>query len=83
MNAKEIEELLKENQDYVVCPHCFDLIEIIQLNCQIFRHSQLLSPHATEEQCTTSVNDIVICSKPFKVVINENGVKTAIKCEYI
>ena len=41
----------------VICPHCNEYIEIIELNCMIFRHGIIksnntqINPHAPEEEC--------------------------------
>ena len=70
----------------VVCPHCNEKIEIIEINCGIFRHAQFknnskqLDPHATKEECERVVKEELIygCGKPFKII---NG--QAIKCGYV
>jgi hypothetical protein len=70
----------------VVCPHCDAIVEILELNCKIFRHgiyknnNQQINPHASKEECDSLVvNDLIYgCGKPFRV---ENNV--AIVCEYI
>jgi len=66
----------------VECPHCKNLVEIIQLNCRIFRHAVdanfiQLSPHAPKEICEKQT--VYGCGKPFR--INENN--EAVKCDYI
>ena len=70
----------------IKCPHCDRMIEILEINCAIFRcgiyknnYSQV-NPHATKEQCDKLAQDGLIygCGKPFKVV---DGV--AVECGYI
>lgn len=68
------------------CPHCGGPIEIIEVNCAIFRHGQYkssgeqLEPHAPKELCDQVVKDGLIngCGKPFKLVNNKLE-----KCDYI
>ena len=74
------------------CPHCNCPMEIVQLNCRIFRHGILRSngmqigPHSSKELCDYYVtnNKIYGCGKPFKI---ENGINTnefvAVICDYI
>lgn len=75
---------------YVQCPHCEGMVEILEINCSIFRHgvyktnNQQLNPHASEPVCSivSKQNLIYGCGKPFKLL--KNGEKyLAIKCEYI
>jgi hypothetical protein len=74
----------------VYCPHCTDPVEIIQLNCCIFRHAILksnhlqINPHASFEECSKlKSNDMIYgCGKPFKIIINDSEL-TAIICDYI
>jgi hypothetical protein len=69
------------------CPHCNIIIEILELNCRIFRcgifkHSGLqLPPHTDKEACDYyKDNDLIYgCGKPFMIDINHD-VK---KCDYI
>lgn len=70
----------------IVCPHCNDYIEIISINCSIFRHGvyknnfQQLNPHLKKEDCDNAIKQDLIygCGKPFKIV-NE----LVVKCDYI
>lgn len=76
----------------VDCPHCKSPVEIVQLNCRIFRHGILRSngtqigPHSSKELCDFYVaNDKIYgCGKPFKI---ENGINNnefvAVICDYI
>ena len=75
---------------YVECPHCGDMIEIIEINCGIFRHGafinngEQLNPHAPEIFCKEVFGKGLIygCGKPFQLLSNE-GTYNAVKCEYI
>ena len=67
------------------CPHCGGEIQILQVNCGIFRHAvfkngRQLDPHAPKEECEQVVKDNLVygCAKPFQIVDGK-----AIKCEYI
>jgi hypothetical protein len=70
----------------VECPHCGGFIQIIELNCAIFRHGvykendQQICPHMPKEICDQLINDDLIkgCGKPFRIV---NGVAEI--CDYI
>lgn len=68
------------------CPNCGITIEIIEINCGIFRcgiykhNGQQLPPHATKEECEQSKDLIWGCSKPFK--IDPNGLTTPQPCDY-
>ena len=74
---------------YVECPHCADMIEILQINCGVFRHGvfkknqQQINAHAPEEFCKNVFENELIygCGKPFKV-ININGQYIAVICGY-
>ena len=82
-----------DNEVYIFeCPHCKDLImvNIREVNCQIFRHAQYksngiqINPHATKEECDYYINNNLIygCGKPFKILEINNEFQTEI-CEYI
>jgi len=67
------------------CPHCGGEIEIIELNCTIFRHAifkdgRQLNPHAPKEECDRVVQENLVygCAKPFQI---KDG--KAIKCDYV
>ena len=51
---------------FLQCPHCGGMIEVLssQINCKIFRHSSLLSPHAHQSE-SESVDRRFGCGKPF------------------
>lgn len=75
---------------YVECPHCNDMVEIIKINCGIFRHGifkqngQQINPHAPEEYCKEIFDKDLIygCGKPFQLMFS-NNIYVAIKCSYI
>lgn len=67
------------------CPHCDGEIQIIALNCGIFRHAIFkdgtqMNAHASKEECDRVVKEDLVygCAKPFQII---NG--QAVKCEYI
>ena len=74
----------------VICPHCNEYVEILELNCKIFRHGILksnntqMNPHASEEECNfLIVNNLIYgCGKPFNIEIIDNNY-TPFKCDYI
>lgn len=75
---------------YIQCPHCEGMVEILQINCGIFRHGiyknmqTQLNPHAPENICreASKKEKIYGCGKPFKLEFREKEY-IAIKCEYI
>lgn len=74
----------------VTCPHCQITIEVIQLNCAIFRcgtfktTGEQVPPHTPKSECDrlTEENRIWGCGKPFKVVSTPEGHR-AESCDYI
>jgi DNA-directed RNA polymerase subunit RPC12/RpoP len=81
-----------DNFHQLACPHCSGTIIVLhhELNCRIFRHGAFVSngepipPHSSRAECDRLVaqNLIVGCGKPFRVVL-QDGVETAIECDYI
>jgi hypothetical protein len=75
----------------VICPHCQCSVEIVEINCAIFRHAvlkqngQQLNPHASKEECEQLAEQGAIygCGKPFRLVSKENNEYEAIVCDYI
>lgn len=81
----------------VNCPHCNQLIEIIELNCCIFRCGiyretcEQIPPHHPKAECDQLVEQQLIfgCGKPFRVESNPDPNKNneithqAIICDYI
>ena len=76
--------------NFIKCPHCNIYIEVLELNCKIFRCGILkntlkqIDPHLSKIECEKLVNndEIYGCGKPFKVDIIDNEYKTFI-CDYI
>ena len=75
---------------FVDCPHCYLWIEIVEINCAIFRHgilksnSMQINPHSSEIDCKYFIDNNLIygCGKPFKIL--HDGTKyNAIICDYI
>jgi hypothetical protein len=70
----------------VQCPHCEQMIEVIAVNCKIFRcgvyrdNFVQIPPHLPKENCDELVlsKRIFGCGKPFML---DNG--TAVICAYI
>jgi hypothetical protein len=75
----------------VICPHCECQVEILEINCAIFRHGVYketgaqMSPHASKLECDTAATKGLIngCGKPFRIQMNENHGYEAIACDYI
>ncbi len=70
----------------IICPNCFEYVEILELFCCIFRHGvyinsmQQIDSHLNKIECDKLFNEnkILGCGKPFQIINNE-----AIKCDYI
>ena len=62
---------------FVVCPHCNGTIEIIEMNCRIFRHGVIkatgkqIDPHAIKSVCDDLFEKGLIdgCGKPFVITL--------------
>ena len=76
----------------VSCPHCNLLIEVLQVNCGIFRHgvyrqsNKQIPPHLSKPQCDLLKQRDLIwgCGKPFQVFKKENISEwQAVICDYI
>ena len=69
---------------WVECPHCNITIEIIEVNCAIFRcgifksNGTQVPPHSSKEECDALIDKIWGCSRPFKYECGK-----AIMCDYI
>lgn len=78
------------NNTIVKCPHCKEYVEIIEVNCAIFRHGifkntgQQIDAHTPKQLCDQYIqaNQIYGCGKPFKLNIREN-ILVAEMCDYI
>jgi DNA-directed RNA polymerase subunit RPC12/RpoP len=76
---------------FVSCPHCNITIEIIELNCRIFRcgilksTGQQIDPHLAKEHCDRlfEKGEIHGCGKPFKVDTQPDGSLVCYDCGYI
>ena len=74
---------------FVLCPHCSGKIEIVSLNCGIFRHAVnsngvQLSPHASQAECEYALRSGALgCAKPFRVIQTSDGTLITEKCDYI
>jgi hypothetical protein len=75
---------------FVECPHCKCQVEILEINCAIFRHGvlksngQQMNPHTPKFECDrlSETGEIYGCGKPFKVIKNNDGIQAEI-CDYI
>ena len=77
----------------VECPHCKCFVEILQVNCAIFRHGtykhngQQLNPHLPKAECDrlAATGAIHGCGKPFKLKPTGNAEAPfeAEVCDYI
>ena len=71
-------------EEIIYCPWCNMPIEVVQLNCSIFRCGVYkdswcqIMPHLPKEECDKLVNVIWGCSRPFRII---NG--KVEKCDYI
>ena len=69
------------------CPHCDQLIIIVELNCRIFRcgvlklNGEQINPHSNKNICDDlTVNNLIYgCGKPFLIDANNK----ALICDYI
>jgi len=76
----------------VVCPHCSQMIEVVALQCKIFRcgvlkeNGEQIPPHLKKEYCDELVKQELIygCGKPFRIIYdNELMALKPIVCDYI
>jgi hypothetical protein len=82
---------------FIECPHCKQAIEVVELNCRIFRCGiykstfKQVDPHLPKDQCDKLAEHGTIygCGKPFQIVDRqEMGDKgepmyNVVVCEYI
>ena len=60
---------------FVTCPHCGGCVEILEINCRIFRHGvykhsgKQIHPHLNRAECEQLVrkDKIFGCGKPFRL----------------
>lgn len=70
----------------LVCPHCEKYVEILELNCKIFRHGiykkdyAQINPHLPKNICDFLTDNELIygCGKPFMIVDDKPFI-----CDYI
>jgi hypothetical protein len=75
----------------VTCPHCQGTVEILEINCAIFRHGiykrtgRQLPPHAPKSECDAAAAQGLLngCGKPFRIQANANHGYDAVACDYI
>ena len=75
----------------VQCPHCNHYIEIIELNCKIFRCGIIksdfsqINPHSSKKDCDKMKKEDTIygCGKPFRIIQKESHAFAIEKCDYI
>ena len=71
---------------YFTCPHCKIMIDVLEMNCKVFRcgiyksDGKQIPPHLTEEECKALGQTIWGCSKPFLYNIETKKME---KCDYI
>jgi hypothetical protein len=77
---------------FVNCPNCSQSIEIVELNCRIFRCGVFrttftqIDPHLCKERCEELVRNEKIygCGKPFQAFVSDNSGNVICKsCDYI
>ena len=82
------QQVLQDN--YITCPYCSIMVEIVQLNCKIFRcgiyksSGEQINPHLPKNECDRllQTNAIYGCGKPFRI-INDITPFIVEKCDYI
>lgn len=75
----------------VACPHCGIGIEIIELNCCIFRcgmyreSGRQIHPHLPQPECERlkRQGEIYGCGRPFRVDVDGSGDYIATICDYL
>ena len=75
--------------NFILCPNCGGMIEMIEINCAIARHGVMkngiqVNPHAEKKTCEKLVKEGLVFGYclPFRV-IKEGEKLVAIACEYI
>jgi hypothetical protein len=74
----------------ITCPNCNNYIIISELNCCIFRcgiykeTNQQIDQHLSKEMCNILIkNDLIYgCSKPFQIIVQDDGTWIVQKCDY-
>lgn len=73
------------------CPHCNQMIEIIELNCKIFRcgimkkNFKQIDPHLCKDDCDKlKIKDKIYgCGKPFRIIVDSDNKYISEICDYI
>ena len=81
---------MSDNNHLLECPHCGIMIEVVQVNCAIFRCGifkdtlEQIPPHLEKKECDRLFQEKKIygCGKPFKVTKN-NDTLVADICDYL
>lgn len=78
---------------FINCPNCDIMIEIVELNCHIFRcgiykiNYIQIPAHSTREECDRLIknNEIYGCGKPFRIIPSSSAKPRYIieTCDYI
>ena len=66
---------------YVQCPACKGLVEVVEINCGIFRHAvrrdsgEAISPHTPRDECERLAREGEVwgCASPFRVIRDNTG----------
>ena len=74
----------------IECPHCGGSVEIVEINCAIFRHAyykgtaEQIPPHTSAHECNRLFLEDAIygCGGPFRLV-EKNGSWEAEICDYL
>jgi hypothetical protein len=74
----------------IQCPHCDQSIEVIEINCRIFRCGiskitfKQIDPHLPKVECDRLFEEghIYGCGKPFQLV-QKDDLWVAVVCDYI
>jgi hypothetical protein len=75
----------------ITCPNCDIYLCITELNCGIYRcgiyreTNEQIDPHLSKEMCDKLIetNQIYGCSKPFQIIVQDDGTWIVQKCDYI
>jgi len=83
-------ETTNSSENFISCPHCSIIVEVLELNCKIFRcgvfkeNGQQINPHLSKTECENLLENSSIygCGKPFQI-INDKPPYIVVKCDYI
>jgi hypothetical protein len=76
------------NPFFIECPHCKGLVQVLAVNCTIFRHGTFIksgkqmNPHTGKAKCDEFAEKGLIngCGKPFRISKFDHSVTI---CDYI